>query len=238
MNQFTSLILTIFIIFNGAAAQQRTRIGVKVFLEAAYENGVMAARLGNSGIIPSLQPYNTAPWNYPGKENLAPIPPGIVDWVLIQLRSDKNMNKVVSQKAGLLRSDGIVIDMDGKEGIIFPNLTSSKYYIVVIHRNHLSVMSAQPVSVLSSGVFYDFTQRLENTYGSDAVKLDNGKYAMYSGDADANGIINEEDLSVVGSRLFQAGYNQGDLDLNQTVNVLDYGKVNKSLKKASNVPAG
>jgi hypothetical protein len=83
----------------------------------------------------------------------------IVDWVFVELR-DKNNNKtVISTRSVLVQRDGDFTDVDGSSCIRFPATPADDYYVVVRHRNHLGVMSAQPISkaVIAGGGLVDFT---------------------------------------------------------------------------------
>ena len=61
----------------------RIRIDVTIFLEGVFQNGKMNTELTQ---IPLNHPYNVAPWNYSGSENVSAIPSNTVDWVLLELR--------------------------------------------------------------------------------------------------------------------------------------------------------
>jgi len=96
---------------------------VKVFLEGYYsvETGDMKSNLSTANILPLTQPFNRAPYNYTGTEIVAAIPPLAVDWLLLELRSNTDINQVIHQQAIFLRNDGMLIALDGKETISFPN---------------------------------------------------------------------------------------------------------------------
>ena len=77
----------------------------------------------------------------------------IVDWVLIELRSGSSAENatIVSRTAALLNEDGNVIDTeDGSTNIKFPSVDEGEYYIAVLHRNHLSVISSQKVTLTNN----------------------------------------------------------------------------------------
>ncbi len=124
---------------------------VKVFLEGTYNSHAMNNNLGTS--IPLSQPYNTEPWDYTGSETTSQsfiTNNNIVDWVLVQLRlgSTPDVATYVSgTRAALLRDDGVILDTDGSTDILFNYVSIGSYYITVIHRNHLSVMSPQKISL-------------------------------------------------------------------------------------------
>ena len=148
-------------------------IQINAYLEGAYDNAVSAMRttLVNTRKLlpgqtpasnlatptPAGQPYNIAPWNYTGTEGAgwtdADYTGDETDWVLVSFRTDTQKNTEVGMTAALLMKDG---------SIMFPNrcaLTStvaSPLYIVIEHRNHIGIMSPQPVDVIGSTLTYDF----------------------------------------------------------------------------------
>ena len=166
---------------------------INIFLQGPYNTstGNMNTSLNTSGYLPNSQPYNQSPWNYSGTES---VPTGffsaqtnIVDWVLVELRQSPT-GAVVSRRAALLRNDGKILDcVDGVSNVIFTNIAAGNYYVVVRHRNHLVVMSANAVTVNSNPPLYNFSTGLGQYYGGDAKDFGNGVFGMYAGDIDGNG---------------------------------------------------
>ncbi len=71
--------------------------------------------------------------------------PQNIDCILVSLRT--NFNSVpVTKGAGFVKSDGYIVDIDGKSPPRF-NVASGNYFIIVGHRNHLAIMSSGPVAV-------------------------------------------------------------------------------------------
>jgi len=135
---------------------------------------------------PAGQPYSIAPWNYAGTEGAswtnADYTGDETDWVLVSFRTDIPKSTEVGIAAGLLMKDG---------SITFPDrcaLTSvaSPLYIVVEHRNHIGIMTPQPVDVIGGMLTYDF--RLAESYRDPTSfgqkQLSTGEWTMYAGDAD------------------------------------------------------
>lgn len=195
-------------------------LNLKVFLEGPYiGSGAMATTLNSGGFVPKYQPFKAAPWNYVGTEAAATFPTNFVDWVLIELRSD--LTTVVRRRAGLLLSDGSVVDIDGSSPVAFKGLSDGSYYVVVRHRNHLPIMSANPISLLKgSSVSYDFSTSQTQAYGTNPMKdLGGGNYAMIAGDMDGDGNVDySNDLLNKWIQSFGFhGYYSTDTNLNSDV---------------------
>lgn len=190
--------------------------------------------------LPLSQPFNVAPWNYAGTESVDTIPDGVVDWMLFELRSD--LNTIVYRTSAFYCSDGKSKALDGISRVKYGSMTGD-YYYVCIHRNSLSVMSAEKLQFIDGyGVIsYDFRESSSKAYGDiNAVRYDSvsGQWAFYRGDVSKNGIINVLDYGPISSDLFKTGYYNSDTDLNGVVNVLDYASVSRNLFKTSQVPPG
>jgi hypothetical protein len=198
----------------------------------------MTTTLRSNGYIPANQPYNVDPWNFGGPENLSPIPANVVDWILIEIRSGTAASFMVTRRAGFLKSDGAVTDLDGQSPLGFDNLSAGDYYIVLHHRNHLPVMSAAPVSLTTgSSNLYDFTSSSSQFYGTGGAKdLGSGEWGMMMGDANATGWVNSADYLRVKIDLGSGGYYFGDCNLNGLVDTDDYLMVKPNIGKETLVP--
>ena len=107
--------------------------------------------------------------------------------------------------------------------------------LIIRHRNHLSIMSANPVTVGVSTVV-NFTDGSIATYGTDAQKDDMGIHRMWAGDANANGVIvysgsgNDRSLILIeigGSNIVNIVNNfYGGVDINMDGNVMYSGSGN------------
>ena len=194
------------------------RANIKIFLEGPYQSGVMATTLNDSGFIPLSQPYSGSPWNYSGTESVSSIPAGVVDWVLVQLRTGTDSSTTVSSRAGFILSNGTIVDTDGSSQVEFSGIAPGDYYLVVDHRNHLSVMSANPVTLSTSSTRYDFTTGTSQFYGSQAKEVATGVYGMYAGDANANGQVQNSDKNDYWkTQVGTAGYKSADFNMNGQV---------------------
>lgn len=126
-------------------------VELKIFLEGPYSSGNMNTSLGSN--IPTGQPFTTSPWNYTGNETTTSTfvsTNSIVDWVYVELRSGSspgNAATVVAKRAALVRNDGVVLDTDGSTDIDFGDVDPGDYYLAVYHRNHLSIISSQVITI-------------------------------------------------------------------------------------------
>ena|GEM_PF-1112059 len=211
-------------------------VNTKVFLEGPFSSGLMTTTLLTNSLLPLVQPYNIAPWNYAGSEMVTSIPADVVDWVLVELRTGTTSLTSLKKRAGFLKKDGSIVDLDGLSKLKFDGINSGNYYIVVKHRNHLDVMSAVSVSISSTSALYDFSTDALKAYGNSLVNLGNGQYGMISGDGDANGFINILDYGTVSIFLNQIGYLQGDLDMNKIIDTKDFERTGLGLFQSSKVP--
>lgn len=179
---------------------------IKVFLQGAFNTGTgmmtTALRMGNNfgttNLLPAAQPYNSAPWNYSGAENVdtANHPTTAVDWVLVELRSTASGAAVNNGRAaGFLLADGSIVDTNGVDPIRFWNVTAGYYFVVIKHRNHLPVMTRDSILINSNSSLYSFTNQGQGqAYGNDTTTFHNmpmsslggGRYGMRGGDAGGN----------------------------------------------------
>ncbi len=228
-------LLSILILLNSTISfsqvSEKVSLEIKLFLQGCYTNDAMSDNLNQENLIPLSQPYNTAPWKYNGKEHVTKIPEGVVDWVLVELTNDTKRSKIIAQKAGFIKTDGEVVSLDGKNPLIFSNIKNKESYLVIHHRNHLPVMSRNPI-IIQNSIEYDFTNSEEKAYGNSSLTdLGNGIFGLISGDSDSNGQIDNQDFKAVASDLLKVGYLNTDLDMNGVVNILDYKKTNINISK-------
>lgn len=212
-------------------------LNLKVFLEGPYIGSeTMSTTLNTQGLVPKYQPFRVTPWNYAGTEAVATLPTNFVDWVMIELRSD--LTTVVSRRAGLLLSDGNVVDIDGVSPVAFKDLSDGNYYVVVRHRNHLPIMSANPLALLKgTSVSYNFSTSQTQAYGTNPmIDLGSGVFGMFSGDVNVSGIITAADKSLVNSDNLSSGYYISDTNLSGIVTAADKVKINSNNLKQGFVP--
>lgn len=174
-------------------------ISLKVLLEGPSVNSTTMNTTLNS-ILPLSQPYSSAPWYYTGTESLAVMPADVVDWVLVELRDttsaiNATLDTRIAQQAALLLNNGNIVATDGASPLVFTNSVLNNLFVVIHHRNHLSILSANAVTLTGGNYTYDFRMPEGKAYGVDSQKeLADGYWGMWSGDANGNGTIGNDDL--------------------------------------------
>ncbi len=218
----------------------QTAIHLKVFLEgAATSSGTMYARL--TPFLPTTQPYNTSPYYYTGTEQWSSSATGVVDWILLQIRSATDASVVIATTAALLRSDGIVLDETGFPQALVPStlLQPGNYIVSVHHRNHIPIMSNTSLTVsIGNSSLFDLTNSavLFTAFAAPAATLPTGQAAAYGGDISGDGIINARDRVQVRAQLFATGYIGEDATLDGVVNAEDRSLVRNNTFVVTQIP--
>ena len=176
------------------------RVAAKVFLQGPYDTttDMMSTNLNPSGgplQIPLTSPYAEDP------RTVSSIPADIVDWVLVELRDDTT-GSAVADTSAFLHKDGRIVADDGTTNEIILQTTSdsTNFFIVIRHRNHLSIMtSTEQLLSDAFSVLYDFTTAQSQAFGTinnPMRQLETGVFGMYCGDANGDGGVDGLDFGV------------------------------------------
>ncbi len=206
-------------------------LDLKVFLQGPYLYYNMTPFLNLFGYLPLVQPYNVLPWNYNGTEAINSVPnTNVIDWVLVELREssgDVSMateQTIIARKAGLILRSGKIVDLDGASPLLFQVNITDNLFAMVMHRNHLPVISANPL-IESNGIYaYDFTNSLLNIYGGEnsCSNLGNGLWGLSSGNGNADAQIDNQDKNDVWLlQLGTVGYKSSDYNMDGQVDNSD-----------------
>ena len=208
-----------------------TAVNLHAFLEGPFAGYEMNSTLNTAGYIPLSQPYNIAPWNYNGTENVGAIPNSdIVDWVLIELRettggaSTATSGTMIARQAGFILSDGAIVNIDGSSPLRFGIEVTDNLFAVVYHRNHLGIMSANPLIYSGDEYIYDFTSGVGQVYGgiNGHIEIGTGIWGMMAGDGNNDGeICNKDKDDVWLPENGNTGYYLGDFNMNGEVETND-----------------
>lgn len=237
-------------------ADAKYTMNATALLRGPWNNvSAMNTNLNSGGIIQLTQPYNTTPFNYTGTESVGAIPNvNVVDWVLVELRKpstglpqDAASATIIGRKAGFLLNNGTVTDLDGVTPISFDIAKQGSAFMVVRHRNHLGIMSNSLPSNATGSFNNDYTV-LANSYKpvgapSDPVVLlggASGKYGMWAGDANKNGVVNVTDINAIKLAISNSstGYLLTDTNLSNGINATDVNitKATISLSGSTGAP--
>ncbi len=227
------------IIGESVCNENKFYVDAKIFLEGNYSSGTMSTTLNSKGLIPLEQPFSGARFDYQGAERVDAIPPDIVDWVLIELRSGTSGVSTAKMRAAFVKSNGKIVDLDGVSPVSISGLNEGNYYLTVHHRNHLSIMSANLNLFLNnSTLVYDFTTGSDKYYGgaSATVQLENNIWGMISGDADGSNTVDAADRNATWNRRNSTGYLSEDVDLSGVVDAADRNYTWNNRNKSTAVP--
>ncbi len=210
-------------------AKAQTTLNIKVFLEGPYSNGQMNPELRMLGFLPNFQPYNTNPWNYNGSESVVSFPTEVVDWILTELLQpdftpQDTSFTILAEQAALLNSNGQITATDGVSFIQFPIAYEPGFYVAVIHRNHIPVISSVPLTNTGGIYNYDFSTGASQAFGGSHLQkeLQDGIWGMIAGDGNANGGVDNTDKTEVWQPQFgSSGYLSGDFTMNSLVELND-----------------
>jgi hypothetical protein len=102
-----------------------------------------------------------------------------------------------------------VINIDGDGYFSFPPvIAGNDYFISVKHRNALNTWSALPLHFGTSPLFYSFADASSKAFGNNQRDLNDGNFALFSGDVNQDGTIDAVDFSeeLIKAGDFESGY--------------------------------
>ncbi len=173
------------ILFNEAPVVPDPEVtcNLSVFLEGPYDasNESMNTTLRQAGQLPNLQPYHHSDWGYLGSEQVTNPPAGMVDWVLISFRESLTSG-CIARKAAILLQDGTVESFN----VSIPSGLSS-VYVMVEHRNHLPIITDQPVPIVNETLTFDFTQTPGYSGTGSGQKRLGNNWALFAGNGSQDG---------------------------------------------------
>ena len=123
-------------------------------------------------------------------------------------------------QAALLMKDGTITDLEGD--LIFDLPMDSEFHFVIRHRNHLDILSANPVE---RKLYMNYSFNLQSkAYGPEALKYSgDNKWLMYAGDVNQDIVIQTTDYDEWFFNPSQVGvYNAVDMNLDGVIQVTDY----------------
>ena len=110
-----------------------------------------------------------------------------------------------------------------------------KYYIAVLQRNHLDIMTDAPVFCMEGTTYKDFSAG--GSMGSDSqAEIAPGVFAMYCGDLNCDGVVDAGDRSAAWNERNKTGYLYEDANMDGVVDASERSITWNNRNKASSVP--
>jgi len=105
------------------------------------------------------------------------------------------------------------VNTNGTAALTIPASLGSSYFIVLRHRNSIETWNGAPVSFSGASISYNFTTAASQAYGNN-LKLVSGKYVVYAGDVNLDGLIDAGDMMAVDNDSFNfvTGYMNSDIN--------------------------
>ncbi|MFZ4548240.1 MAG: hypothetical protein ACOYN4_12425, partial [Bacteroidales bacterium] len=131
----------------------------------------------------------------------------IADNIIVELHDASNYSYIIF-------SDTIHLDKYGHATLFYPFALNNSYFITVRHWNSISITSFSPVPLQGNFVEYNFCNNPASVYGNNLKMLSSGLYGLYSGDCNADGHIDQNDLLFIQNSVtgFSKGYLISDLN--------------------------
>ena len=169
----------------------------------------------NNSIIPTTAPYSQDP------RTVDSIPSSIVDWVLVELKSNPTAPADFAKSVFLHKNGSLVLD-DGITPISLFDIGNGNYYIVIKHRNTIETWSSTKQQFDSSILHYDFTNDSSKAYGFNMIKKGT-EWCIYTGDVNQDGLVDGSDMASVDNDNFNfvTGYVLTDFTGDQIVDGSD-----------------
>jgi len=224
--------------------------GLKVFLQGAYRSVENDMKLDVNPYIPTTpqeaySTYTGAGFNVP-----VTIPADAVDWILVEMRiaptpRDASSATIAETVAGFLMKDGSIVATDGVSSLPFLTDISvpDQTYFVILHRNHLGVMSVDPL-VIGSGknIQYDYTQSVDRVWQSTSepmIVIDTDPavvYGLYAGETNGTATITNADKALIDQKMNISEYSTADNNFTGTISNADKTNIQFNMNRSEKVP--
>lgn len=214
-------------------------LSIKVLLEGAFTFASGTDMYSDLSIVfpRDGSMHYSSPYSLESCVSLPNIGGKIIDWIYVELRDPSNVGNILQIKdsiSAFLREDGVVCNMEGKPYLKFKNLPKNSYHVIIEHRNHLGIMSKDPITLTTSeanaiaNILVDFSLPSSNYVNPlvspvlPYVLLPDGRAAMHLGDIDKDGIIGLNDANLILFNATFGTYNQYDINFDIDANAVDY----------------
>jgi hypothetical protein len=177
-----------------APSEQDLPIAISAYLQGPMISATaMSDALRTNGSFPLAEPYTALGFDHIGSggESIDPLVFSllhgqVVDWVFVELRDPTDPTIVLQTRVGLIKKNGDIAAISGSTRIGF-NAVPGQYHVALKHRNHLGVMTLEPLPMSPSGSRLDLRVHSTPTYGSDARASAFGRALLWCGDVNHDG---------------------------------------------------
>ncbi len=211
-------------------------LDLKAFLDGPFDanTGMMHDSLRVNGLIPLDEPYvalgfpqvGTGGESIPASILVGSGSDAVVDWVRVELRSATTPSSIIAAQSGIITRSGQVLSPAGTPMRIGAPVGS--YHVVLRHRNHLGVMTANPVQLGVVATTIDLRTSTTTTWGTQAQRAVGETRRMWSGEVVRDGLVvytganNDRDriLQVIGGTVptnVVEGYTPSDVNMDGLV---------------------
>lgn len=173
-----------------------TVLAARALLDGAWRSGanLMVDSLRRQGVLPLTEPYSAMGHTLTGATSIDAAvltvtgSDAITDWVLVELRPAGTPALVLEARAALLQRDGDIVGTDGISPLGFCQ-PAGDYHVAVRHRNHLAVMTAQPLALGGTATALDLGLPGTATWGANARKVAGNRALLWSGNVLHDGVV-------------------------------------------------
>ena len=131
-----------------------------------------------------------------------------VEDITVELHDAASPYATVATASALLKTDGTAV-------CTFPPGTAGSYYIAVRNSNALETWSANPQTVSSVPLTFDFSNAANKAYGANMLDLAaSGVFGFYSGDINQDDVIDGSDATSLDLAIFNSEFGVQITDLN------------------------
>ncbi len=186
----TSGITTLGTIMVGDEFHDGILLDLDIWLAGAYNttNHNMDKTLNTVSLLPLTDPYSLS-------TTVSSVPSNAVDWVKIELRDKTDNTSVLYSFARFVDQDGQIIEED-ESNFKMQGVTRDSYYIAVLHRNHLGVISNSIVDLDVSSPSFSFQSSQASAWQDGSIttnsaldEVETGVFGLWTGDANGDGNI-------------------------------------------------
>ena len=152
--------------------------------------------------------YDGAGLMHPAKNESGPQwGSSIADKITVELHSSSDYSTII-------HSTGTInLNTDGTVTVSIPGTYSGSYYLTIKNRNSIETVSSAVISFSGSSINYTFDSP-SKAYGANLGVMTDGRYVLYGGDVNQDGLVDGSDLSNIGNLndVFSTGYLPEDVN--------------------------